>query len=223
MPEANLFLMFTQRLNTLGVAYMVSGSVAVIIYGEPRLTHDVDLIVVLNREHIARLPEVFPPAEFYCPPTEVIAVEMAREQRGHFNIIHHETGFKAHVYLSGRDPLHAWGLARARQLEVEGQVLVAPPSMSSCASSNITRKAARRNTYGTFAPCSTHPPRRSKAPNLNSRLPHGVCKRRGAKFKSAGIDFFHSALKRHRELANASGIHQRHFERSRPIFSSLRR
>ena len=41
--------MFTQRLNTLGVAYMVSGSVAVIIYGEPRLTHDVDLIVVLER------------------------------------------------------------------------------------------------------------------------------------------------------------------------------
>ncbi len=41
MPEANLFLMFTQRLNTLGVAYMVSGSVAV-IYGEPRLTHHVE-------------------------------------------------------------------------------------------------------------------------------------------------------------------------------------
>ena len=128
MPEANLFLMFTQRLNTLGVSYMVSGSVAVIIYGEPRLTHDVDLIVVLDREHIARLPEVFPPTEFYCPPTEVIAVEAAREQRGHFNIIHHETGFKADVYLSGRDPLHAWGLARARRLEVEGlAVVVAPP------------------------------------------------------------------------------------------------
>jgi hypothetical protein len=65
MPEANLFLIFTQRLNTLGAAYMVSGSVAVIIYGEPRLTHDVDLIVVLDRGHIARLPEVFPPAEFW--------------------------------------------------------------------------------------------------------------------------------------------------------------
>jgi hypothetical protein len=128
MPEANLFLMFTQRLNALGVAYMVSGSVAVIIYGEPRLTHDVDLIVVLDREQIARLPEVFPPAEFYCPPTEVIMVEAAREQRGHFNIIHHETGFKADVYLHGRDPLHAWGLARARRLEMEGQVfVVAPP------------------------------------------------------------------------------------------------
>jgi hypothetical protein len=81
----------------------------------------------LNGEHIARLPEVFPPAEFYCPPAEVIAVEVAREQRGHFNIIHHETGFKADVFLSGRDPLHAWGLARARQLEMEGQVLVVAP------------------------------------------------------------------------------------------------
>jgi hypothetical protein len=128
MPEANLFLMFTKRFNALGVSYMVSGSVAVIIYGEPRLTHDVDLIVVLDREHIQRLPEVFPPAEFYCPPTEVIEVEAAREQRGHFNIIHHESGFKADVYLHGRDPLHAWGLARARQLEVEGQAfIVAPP------------------------------------------------------------------------------------------------
>jgi len=60
MPEANLFLMFTQRLNSLGVAYMVSGSVAVIIYGEPRLTHDVDLIVALGREDISRLREHSP-------------------------------------------------------------------------------------------------------------------------------------------------------------------
>src|SRR5438045_8632775 len=105
MPEANLFLMFTQRLSTLGVPYMVSGSVAVIIYGEPRLTHDVDLIVVLDRGHIARLPEVFPPAEFYWPPSEVIAVEAAREQRGHFNIIHHQTDLNADVYLIGQVPL----------------------------------------------------------------------------------------------------------------------
>jgi hypothetical protein len=107
---------------------MVSGSVAVIVYGEPRLTHDVDLIVVLVQEHIARLPEAFPPEEFYCPPPEVIRVEVAREQRGHFNLIHQATGFTADVYLAGRDPLHEWAFARVRRLEVEGEpLLVAPP------------------------------------------------------------------------------------------------
>ncbi len=49
MPEANLFLMFTQRLNTLGVAYMVSSSMAVIIsYCNLRLC---TLLCTLEQEH----------------------------------------------------------------------------------------------------------------------------------------------------------------------------
>lgn len=128
MPAANLFLLFTSQLNKLGVRYMVTGSVAMVTYGEPRLTHDVDMIVVLDREQIPQLREAFPPSEFYCPPAEVIVVEAARELGGHFNIIHHATGFKADLFLSGRDPLHAWGLARSRLLDIEGESLrVAPP------------------------------------------------------------------------------------------------
>ncbi|HTO86137.1 MAG TPA: hypothetical protein VMR54_01235 [Thermoanaerobaculia bacterium] len=107
---------------------MVTGSVAAIVYGEPRLTHDVDLVAVLDPERIARLSEAFPPAEFYCPPIEEIALEAAREGRGHFNLIHHATGFKADVYIAGRDPLHAWGLSRSRTLELDGEpIVVAPP------------------------------------------------------------------------------------------------
>ena len=107
---------------------MISGSVAVIVYGEPRLTHDVDLVAVLDHQHIARLPEAFPPSEFYCPPAEEIQLEAERDQRGHFNLIHHESGFKADVYLAGRDPLHAWALARARRIDVDGEpIVLAPP------------------------------------------------------------------------------------------------
>jgi hypothetical protein len=106
---------------------MVSGSTAAIVYGEPRLTNDVDLIAVLNRDHISRLHEVFPPEDFYCPPQEEILLEAAREERGHFNIIHQRTGFKADVYLAGRDPLHAWAFQRTRRLEVDGEPLVVAP------------------------------------------------------------------------------------------------
>jgi hypothetical protein len=65
------------------------------VYGEPRLTHDIDLVLRLGR---AFEPETFagafPPSEFYTPPAEVIRLEASRGQRGHFNVIHQATGFK---------------------------------------------------------------------------------------------------------------------------------
>ena len=52
----------------------------------------------------------------------------AREQRGHFNLIHSNTGFKADFYTSGRDELHAWAFRNARRMEYRGEpIVVAPP------------------------------------------------------------------------------------------------
>ena len=108
--------------------YIVSGSVAAILYGEPRLTHDVDLVVFLRDEDVAPLREAFAPPEFYLPPPEIIHVEIAREQRGHFNAIHADTGFKADFYTAGRDALHAWAFRHARRMDFRGEsVHIAPP------------------------------------------------------------------------------------------------
>lgn len=45
MPEPELSLLFVRPLNQLGVRYLVSGSVAAILYGEPCLIHDGDFVV----------------------------------------------------------------------------------------------------------------------------------------------------------------------------------
>ena len=122
------FVLFTRVLNSLGIRYMVSGSVAAIYYGEPRLTNDVDIILFLAREDVRRLELAFSPDDFYCPPREVIQLELAREQRGHFSIIHHNSGFKADIYLSGRDALHEWGIEHAVAADLDGEnVVFAPP------------------------------------------------------------------------------------------------
>lgn len=126
--ETNVFLVFTRRLDALGVPYMVTGSVASTVYGEPRLTNDVDIVIELSRECCARVEDLFPSDEFYCPPLEVLLVEVARPQRGHFNLIHHATGFKADIYPVGRDRLAKWGLAHVRKVSVEGyEIPLAPP------------------------------------------------------------------------------------------------
>jgi hypothetical protein len=126
--ESNLFLLFLRPLDRAGVRYAVTGSVAGMIYGEPRLTHDIDLVVELALDQIGELVQQFPEDEFYVPPAEVIAVEVQRAQRGHFNLIHQATGFKADLYPRGRDPLHTWALDSARTVELEGATIrVAPP------------------------------------------------------------------------------------------------
>ena len=106
---------------------MIVGSVAAIFYGEPRLTHDVDLVVSLESKDIAGLPAIFPDSEFYVPPPDAIGEEASREG-GQFNIIHHATGFKADFYVAGRDKLNLWGFQHKREIEFEGQgVSLAPP------------------------------------------------------------------------------------------------
>lgn len=129
MPQTDIFVVFTERLEAAGIPYMVSGAVASIIYGEPRLTNDIDLIVHIGSGDVGKVTDAFPLTDFYCPPEEVMIVEARRRQRGHFNLIHHDTGHKADIYLFGEDPLHAWGFANRRRTEVDENrsLWVAPP------------------------------------------------------------------------------------------------
>jgi hypothetical protein len=128
MPEPNLFKIFISSLNELGVRYMVTGAVAIVIYGEPRLTHDIDVVVDLNRGDAEKLVKAFPSEEFYCPPIEVINLEINRPLRGHFNLIHYETAFKADIYTLGQDELHHWAITNRKSFEMEGEpIWLAPP------------------------------------------------------------------------------------------------
>jgi len=128
MPEPNIFHIFTTLLDGMGLRYMVTGAVASIIYGEPRLTHDVDLVVEMTEKDAENIIDAFPSDQFYCPPIDVIRLETRRSLRGHFNLIHHETGFKADIYTVGEDELHHWAMSRRIQIQVEGEsVWVAPP------------------------------------------------------------------------------------------------
>ncbi len=128
MPEPDLFLIFVRPLNRAGMRYVVSGSVAAIFYGEPRLTHDVDFVIFLNVNGLQKLRDIFPSSEFYLPPMESMLAEASREQNGHFNLIHHATGFKADLYPTGRDELNAWAFRGKRPVEFEGEtIMLAPP------------------------------------------------------------------------------------------------
>jgi len=107
MTDASLVSLFVRPLNQLRIPYMVTGGVASVVYGEPRLTRDIDLVIELRPRDARRFAAAWSTAEFYVPPVEVIEEESGRPSHGHFNVIHHRTAMRADVYLPGSDALTA--------------------------------------------------------------------------------------------------------------------
>lgn len=106
---------------------MATDAVAAILYGEPRLTNDIDLVVRLDPADIERLHKAFASTDFYIPPIEVMQAEAARQQGGHFNVIHIPSVLKADLYPLGTDALHHWALKKRRSVEVSGRFIWVAP------------------------------------------------------------------------------------------------
>ena len=127
MPKFNLYQIFTSRLNWLSIPYMVTGILGNLITGEQRSATDLELVIDLNPDKVVSFSESFPDNEFYCPPKDVILVEINRSERSHFNLIHHESKFMAGVYVSGQNELNLWGLKNRKLIPLDGYELWLAP------------------------------------------------------------------------------------------------
>ena len=105
-----------QAFDTLGVEYVVGGSLASSVYGVPRATQDVDLVADLkaaNAENLERLLS----GDFYVD-ADMIRDAIAR--RASFNVIHLATMFKADVFIMKPDAWSREEMSRARQEDLDG-------------------------------------------------------------------------------------------------------
>lgn len=100
--ELNELLAYvTERLESLGIEYLVTGSVASVSFGEPRFTNDVDIVVRLSEGQALRLCESLPEEEFYISKE---AASDAVRRGGQFNAIHFTSGLKVDFMAAGESP-----------------------------------------------------------------------------------------------------------------------
>ncbi|RPI77321.1 MAG: hypothetical protein EHM45_09535 [Desulfobacteraceae bacterium] len=98
----------------LHIPYIVTGSVAAMAYGEPRLTNDIDIVAGIKKEHIWNLLQAFPAEKYY------ISEEMIREairNQGQFNIIHPFSGLKVDIIILQNTPFDVSRFKRIRRIQ----------------------------------------------------------------------------------------------------------
>jgi hypothetical protein len=65
MSQPELLKRVVRVLDDNGIDYMLTGSMASSLQGDPRSTHDIDIVVALTMDKVPPLLKAFPPPRFY--------------------------------------------------------------------------------------------------------------------------------------------------------------
>lgn len=103
-------------LDSLDIAWVLGGSLASSIVGEPGSTMDIDIAVRLPAERVGDLVAAVR-GEYYVD--ESMALDAATRHSS-FNLIHSGSGMKVDLFALGDDPLDVRQLARREWIVVDG-------------------------------------------------------------------------------------------------------
>lgn len=102
--------------NQYKIDYMLSGSVALSVYTLPRATRDFDLVVHLEEKDVKSVMEFFQ-SGYYVNED---AVTDAIRRKSIFNIIDHQSGFKADFMVLKNEPYRRTEFGRRIQTDFYG-------------------------------------------------------------------------------------------------------
>ena len=116
-----------QRLRSVGLDYMMTGSMAMAVYTTPRMTRDVDLVVECSPGDVETIVGLFS-SDCYVDRD---AVAEAIASQSMFNIIHNEWIIKGDFIVRKDNDYRRTEFARRRVVDVEGAPIsvVAPEDL----------------------------------------------------------------------------------------------
>jgi hypothetical protein len=120
MSQSELLKKVVAALETTNTPYMLSGSYASSLQGEPRLTHDVDLVVAITPQAVRSLLLTFAAPDYYLDET---AIAQAIAHKSQFNLLDVVDGDKVDFWMLTDDPFDQSRFARRYIETFEGQQL----------------------------------------------------------------------------------------------------
>src|SRR6185503_13021345 len=103
------------RLERGCLAYMLTGSMAMNYYAQPRMTRDIDIVVALGPQDIDTVVRVFTPD--YYVSRDAVSSSIAHESI--FNLIHQESVIKVDCIVRKRSPYRRTEFERRQSVTIE--------------------------------------------------------------------------------------------------------
>jgi hypothetical protein len=110
-------VLITERLDRARTPYMLSGSVALSVYAQPRMTRDIDFVIDIEEVQVDQFVRLF---EGDCYVDRESVLEAVR-LRGMFNIIHQAWVLKADFVVRKDEPFRKTEFERRRNVSVAGK------------------------------------------------------------------------------------------------------
>jgi hypothetical protein len=105
----------SQRLDRAGIAYMLTGSMAMNYYAQPRMTRDIDVVVALAPADADKIVDLFHPD--YYVSEEAVRDSILSESI--FNLIHNESVIKVDFIVRKNTPYRHAEFDRRQQIKID--------------------------------------------------------------------------------------------------------
>ena len=109
MSQPELLKSVVELLEQLDIGYMATGSTVSSLQGDPRSTHDIDIVVAVTAEDARRIAESFDPSKYYADSR---AAAQAVERGGMFNVVDTVEGDKVDFWVLLDEPFDRSRFAR---------------------------------------------------------------------------------------------------------------
>ena len=105
----------SQRLDAANIGYMLTGSMAMNYYSQPRMTRDIDMVVALRREDADRVVKLFSPDYFVSRE----AVDSSIKRQSLFNLIHNDSVIKVDCIIRKQTDYRLHEFNRRQRIKIE--------------------------------------------------------------------------------------------------------
>ena len=117
MSIEEVFRKVQSALDAAGIGYMVTGSFASSIHGEPRASKDIDIVIAPTREQLIDFVRRFPNDQYYADEEDALE---SFAHRSMFNIIDFRSGWKIDLIFRKERPFSQTEFARRKHEDFAG-------------------------------------------------------------------------------------------------------